>query len=235
MPRLGFGATRAARRAGTGRTRLRALALAHEITTAEERERERVAFGLHDDTGELLALARLKLLEMRGAALGAAVDRLDELATLLGQATASARAATFDLCNPVLKLGLQPALTSLADRLARECTLDVVLDGDPTSLTLPETEQAALFRVVRELCLNACKHAHGATTLRITCAARAGELRIEVRDDGAGFLPVPSAQGGAGYGLASAHAQMRALGGQLLIDSAPGRGTRACALLPLAA
>ena len=50
-------------------------------------------------------------------------------------------------------------------------------------------------------------------------------------DDGAGFTPRPA----AGLGLASMRQRAAWLGGRLLLDSAPGRGTRLLVEIPLSA
>ena len=80
----------------------------------------------------------------------------------------------------------------------------------------PEVETAVYF-ACREAAQNALKH--GATELHITLT----EQSFEVRDDGPGFTP-PS--GDFNGGLRNMRDRIEAVGGQLAIDSAPGRGTR---------
>lgn len=209
--------------------------LAYEITVAEARERERIACGLHDDIGQLLVLARLKLGELREACSDDAAVLADDLLGLVGQAARATRSATFDLCSPVLRLGLQPALDSLAERLARAGHLAVRREGELPPLPLPEPVQAVVFRVVRELCLNVQKHAQ-ARQVCIGASVSDATLQITVADDGLGFHPQAGAarfNRDGGFGLVSAQAQMLALGGQLLLASEPGRGTRAAVALPL--
>jgi signal transduction histidine kinase len=76
---------------------------------------------------------------------------------------------------------------------------------------------------------NATKHARGATWVRIALSTN-GRLRFTVRDDGAGFEP-----GRVGHrtGLAHMEDRVAAVGGELTIDSAPGRGTRVTGTVPL--
>ena len=211
------------------RDRRRLKFLAYEVTVAEIRERTRVASELHDGLGQLLAIAQMRLDELEQS-----IDRADmlrqiaELRSLIAEASAEARSATFDLHSPVLKeLGLQAAIEALGHRLARPGGTQVVIDGRIGALDLNDTVQAIVLRVVRELLLNVYKHAH-ARHVAITLSSTSHMLTIRVSDDGQGFeapqLPRPfSPQGG--FGLPSAEAQMRALGGRLDLRSARGSGT----------
>lgn len=211
--------------------------LAYQITAAETRERERIALGLHDEIGQFLTLARLKLGELRETTdTYAAKSLLDELGSLLSQASRATRSATFDLYSPVLRLGLEQALRSLGERLARDSRLNVSIDCRLAPLTLPETMLAVLFRGVRELCLNVQKHAR-ARSVRLTARSEGRQLCVRLSDDGVGFGAAPAAgtrfDRGGGFGLFSTRLQMQAIGGRLEIGAAPGGGTCATILLPL--
>jgi signal transduction histidine kinase len=80
-----------------------------------------------------------------------------------------------------------------------------------------------LYRLALEALNNALKHA-AATRLTVTLAVDGGELRLVVADDGVGFDPAVSRPGH--LGLTTMRERAVAAGGQLSIDSAPGRGTR---------
>ena len=73
------------------------------------------------------------------------------------------------------------------------------------------------------------EHAAGATAAVIELSDD-GDLRVEVRDDGAGFDPT---QVTAGMGLSSMRDRIAAVGGALTIQSRPGGGTRVSAIIPL--
>jgi signal transduction histidine kinase len=211
--------------------------LAYEITVAEARERARIATGLHDDIGQILAMAHLKLGELGASSTEADRTRHhEELRGLLGHAVRATRTATFDLRSPLPRqLGLKAAIEALGDRIARACNLRVQVEGEAPAEPPPEPVLSIVFRVVRELLLNIQKHAQ-AQHVRITLRNFEDQLMIRVADDGVGFDPpqLPhdfSPEGG--FGLLSAEAQMEAMGGRLCIESAPGQGTRATLALPL--
>lgn len=228
--------TRHAQQAGELRDgQVQLQALAHELSLLEVRERERLATTLHDGIGQLLSLARIKLHELGtvdGRAAAALRDTLDEL---LAAALRSTRETTFELAQPLLEpLGLQRAIEALARQLSHDSGLAVTLHGALAAPPLPPAAPAVLLRVLRELLHNLHKHA-GARRAWIRLDDDGQLLRIEVGDDGRGFdaAGLPAAAGpGGGYGLASARAQLRALGGLLRLASAPGRGCRVTLRLP---
>lgn len=215
--------------------------LAYELTVAEARERQRIGSALHDELGQLLALIQLKLGEL-GQQLPE--DRgpehpYEELRALVTEASLATRLATFELHSPVLqRLGIDAALQGLVQRLQRLQRgrhTQLQLEGQLGSLALPEPVQAVLLRIVRELCLNALKHAQ-AQLLQLRLMRTAQRLCIEVQDDGLGFSPAALPPGfgpSGGFGLYSAQAQMQALGGSLRLHSAPGAGTLARLTLDL--
>ena len=211
--------------------------LAYELTVAEARERQRIAQVLHDDIGQLLAMAQLRLGELsQGVSPDAAQPGpLEEVRRLLCLAAQATRAATFELHSPVLhQLGLEAAVQSLAQRLQRDSKMRVHPRADLKDLPLlAEAVLSVLLRTVRELALNAQKHAR-ADNLWIVLAGNERGLRIRVADDGVGFDAAASTSRFSpegGFGLLSAEAQMQAIGGRLAIDSAPGRGTIATVTL----
>lgn len=211
------------------------LSLIHELGAAEVRERERIARGLHDEIGQLLAMAMMKVSELRATPAHARERLIDDLGELVHQAATATRNATFELSCPLLELGLQAALESLAERVTRGGVLEVGFRGTLAGLHLPEATLALLYRVVRELVLNVQKHAQ-ARRAWIAVELKPWELTLSVRDDGIGFdgtKVVPRVTRTGGYGLWSARAQIEALGGQLCLSASPGAGTTAVLTLPL--
>ncbi len=102
--------------------------------------------------------------------------------------------------------------------------------------------EVALLRIAQSALGNTVRHA-GAGRAEVTLSFMAGEVALDVVDDGAGFDPeavrTRSAAGGVGaggdggYGLPSMRARARALGGTFAVESAPGEGTALAVLLPV--
>ena len=100
---------------------------------------------------------------------------------------------------------------------------------------MTEAERILCYRSVRELLRNVVKHA-GARSAAVTARMRAGAYEIEVLDDGQGFdaAQALSHADGAGFGLFSIRERLRDLGGQLLVRSTIGAGSRLTMRLPAA-
>lgn len=216
--------------------RRRLQTLAYELSVAEARERERLANGLHDTIGQLLAIAQFKLGELESSLDSPPLrQRSQELRELIAQAAQETRRATFDLHSPLLRqVGLQAAIEALAERMRRQGRTHFRVEGSLETSRLASTVQAVALRVVRELLLNAYKHA-GASTVTIRLASAGGRQTISVSDDGRGFVrdePTRNFGPGGGFGLASSEAQMQAIGGRLCMESVAQGGTTASISLP---
>ncbi|HEX8802544.1 MAG TPA: ATP-binding protein, partial [Acidimicrobiales bacterium] len=97
-----------------------------------------------------------------------------------------------------------------------------------TGLSLDWTTEAVVLRIVQEAVDNVWRHA-GAGSVWVAISASARALVVEVVDDGAGFTP-----GEPGRGIATMRAVAGFIGGDLVVDSAPGTGTCVRATVPLA-
>lgn len=97
---------------------------------------------------------------------------------------------------------------------------------------LSENTTHAIVRIIRELVTNAVRHGK-ATHIRIAGALESDRLLFSVADDGVGFVPCdrPSVAEGH-FGLQGVQERLRQLHGTIIIDSAPGKGTKVTAQIP---
>lgn len=198
------------------------------VTQAEERERQKLAADLHDDAGQLLVLASLKLQAMASAPEVERSVLTNELEKLLGEIRRRISSLSFQLSPPLLRdVGLVAALQWLAEDLATSYGLRVKIVQEQ-ELKLDENTRIAFYRALRELLLNVVKHAGVKdATLHIS---RTGEMaRISVEDAGVG-MPRPS--GRHGFGLVALRDRIEQLGGSVEIFSNPTRGTTVSVSLP---
>lgn len=142
------------------------------------------------------------------------------------------------LSPPVLlEHGLLAGLTWLGEQM-RQHHIAVTVECTLEELRLPEEQALLLFQSVRELLLNAAKHA-GSSHATVSVNHRNGMLHIAVADQGKGFDPShvanspSSAHLSSKFGLFSIRERMRALGGRFEIVSAVGKGTTGVLELPV--
>ncbi len=212
-------------------------ALTAELALAEERERRRIALGLHDQVGQELAVAKLKLGRLHASAPSVETARaLDEIDRHIAGAIHEIRSLSFELALPGLyDLGLEAALESAGERLAEEHGIRFVFDGEPgPEPPLEEATRVTLFRAVEELLFNVVKHAQ-ARTARVAVAREGDRIRITIEDDGVGIDTsgwVRNRAPDGGLGLFGVRERLAHLGGSLEIESAPGSGTRIVIVAP---
>ena len=210
--------------------------LAAQMGQTEERERRRIAEGLHDHVGQTLALAHLKLETLKASSSDRErAELMDQLTSALDQMDVDVRSLTFDLSPPVLyALGIRPAIEWFAEQLTQQHGLQVRVEEDEDGEKLLQEDMRALvFRCVRELLLNVVKHAQaGSATVRLNVDG--DHLRIEVEDDGCGFdvSELDTPRGHAGFGLFSIRERLRFAGGELRVESRLGAGTSCMVTVP---
>jgi PAS domain S-box-containing protein len=211
-------------------------ALTAQVSSAEERERRRLAADLHDHIGQTLAVAKMKLGRVRrDMADSPGGARIGEVYALIDRMIQDTRSLAFQLSPPLLhELGFFEAVEWLAEQYRAEHGLAIAVRNEGGPLPLGSDLAGMLFRGVRELLINVVKHAR-AKQAEVTIGRDGARLRIEVRDDGCGFdaTRAPPEGSGSGFGLFSLRERLSYLGGRLEIESARGKGTRAAMVAPL--
>jgi signal transduction histidine kinase len=218
----------------------RRLEILANMLRAEEAERSRIATELHDDTvqvmtASLFALDRVALIARRSEN-----HQIESAVTLtratLEEATARTRRLMFELRPAILhKHGLVAAIGVLADQTRRETGARTTVSASPGRYGHDVEELA--YRSIQEALSNVRKHA-GATEVVITLEDDGAALLCEIADDGRGFDPdtVRDRPGAALHaGLDTMIERIRASGGETVVDTARGKGTRVRVRIPIAA
>lgn len=212
-------------------------ALASELTRTEQRERRRMAQILHDHLQQLLVAARFKLVSLNRHVTERAVRNVVvQAGELLDQCLEESRSLTMELSPPVLyDAGLVAGLEWLARWMNQKHDVTVEVRAEGIVLA-DEGLRVFLFEAVRELLFNVVKYAQ-VRTAQVTMTRPLDDvIQVEVCDSGIGFDPSglqnQTASKG-GFGLFSIRERAGLLGGQLQLESAPGRGTRAILSVPI--
>ena len=210
----------------------RVAELSRRLMEVGEHERRQLAAALHDRSSPNLAALKLIFANI-SRALPASMD--DELGLLLDDAKAlladtdmgireicaTLRPATLDYA------GLAPAIREYASQVARHSHTAVELDLDERTAALPPELQTLLFRITQEALTNCTKHA-SATLVRVSLHCVAGQIRLQVCDDGCGFDPAQLGKVDGvtpGLGLITMRERAELAGGHFQMRSAPGGGT----------
>ncbi len=208
------------------------------IVGAREEERRRLRRDLHDGLGPVLTGIAFKAdaaLNTLAGEPGHAQELLAGLRADTTTAIGDIRRLVYGLRPPALDdLGLIGSLRQQSVLLAQrpDGGRIAVSLGAPDSLPpLPAAVEVAAYRIITESMTNAARHS-GATTVEVRLSCHQGEdLRIEIRDDGAG----PGASWQPGVGLMSMRERAAELGGSCQAGPDPAGGGRVVALLPLTA
>jgi two-component system sensor histidine kinase UhpB len=216
-------------------SRLRLEELARESLKAQERERQRIARDLHDETAQALASLVVRLKELAAVqATPQAQAQVAELRDLTRRSLEDLRRITLELRPRLLDdLGLVAALEWYTNDLAARSSLEVSFRANGLSQRLPPDLEVALFRVVQEALINVDRHAQ-ASRVEVVLERRDDHVLASVEDDGRGFdLAAVRALPGGGLGLFGMEERVTLVGGKLTIDSQPGKGARVWAEVPI--
>jgi len=215
--------------------------LASALSLAEERERRRLAVYLHDQIGHTLALANIRLGELKKSLPGRCPEfpagELEKAGSLLEQAIRDTHSLTFKISSPILyELGLEAALEWLTEQISKDHGIATRFISDGQPQPLDDDLRVILYQAVGELLVNVVKHAQ-AHNIEVAVRREGGNMKVEVGDDGVGFqMPQtePRRRERCGFGLFSIRERLRPLGGFLEVQSAPGAGTHVILTVPLA-
>jgi signal transduction histidine kinase len=198
-------------------------------------ERVRLGRELHDNVSQTLYAVTLTLESVRKHLdePPAAVERLDGSMAELRRLNREVRAFLRELDpGAVQGAALGPTLEETLAAMAGAGGVEIERRLDDAALArLPSAHAADVVNIVREAVSNAVRHGR-ARRIAVRAARAEDRLALSVADDGAGFAPAGAA--GDGRGLGNMRARAAALGGELQVESAPGRGTRIVLVLPLA-
>jgi two-component system sensor histidine kinase UhpB len=206
--------------------------LALRMQSRLEEERRDIARELHDELAQGITAVR--------ALAGAIVQRTPEqpalyapaqsIVAVTGEMQDGVRAILHRL-RPVAGPGLATALERLLAGWRMQhpaIALQVEID---LSQPVGNASAQAIIRIVQEGLTNVVRHAE-ASRVELRVSQQPGWIEVTLTDNGRGLHGGPSAQPGSGLGLAGMDERIAALGGQLVLDNAPGGGLHLRARLP---
>lgn len=211
--------------------------LSIRLSMSEEDQRRSMASHLHETIGQELFVMQMQL-----KAFEKSIDNptllppLKQVGEQLLKIIKETKNLTFDLSPPVLyDFGFQEALKTLADTIKLKHNIHVRTYFEGEMDAFEDEIKIILYRNIKELIHNTVKHADA---LNISISLKNSEtgLSVELTDDGVGFDAAKynnEISSFDGFGLFDIKEKLNHLGGSLIIDSAPGKGTSISMQVPL--
>jgi PAS domain S-box-containing protein len=205
---------------------------------AIESERNRIARDLHDGPVQGVSAASLSLeavlLMLKAGELAEGTEVLAKVRRELSEEADNLRRLMSGLRPPLLEeRGLVPAIRETLAKFGRDADVETEFVSR-SNVEVPSDLETLAYRIVQEALSNAGKHSK-AGRVNVTVEGLAGQLRIEVSDDGVGF----DAQQAREFlrmgrvGLASMRERVELANGTFMVHATPGKGTTVLATLPL--
>lgn len=208
--------------------------LSGHLEDVREQERARIARELHDELGQALTVLRIDLVrvvnrldlapEQIRDKLNASIAMLDHIADTTRSISENLRPGMLDV------LGLGAAIEHHVNKFAQTTGLDCKLSTNQAEFELDNRISTAIFRLLQESLTNVARHAR-AKQVEVQLVGLEKEILLVVQDDGVGIQEPPSTKRSS-YGMLGMRERVALLGGALLVESEPGRGTRIEASIP---
>lgn len=212
--------------------------LAQNFVKLQIRERRHFSRELHDGINQLMIAVKfrmeLAIKQMkRGGVTGGDHASLAAGLEILTEAIREVRRISHALRPGLLdRMGLEAALQDLLDQLHERTGVDIkrAILLNPAE-RLPDVVEITLYRVVQEALMNIERHAN-ATEVALELEQQPARVKLILKDDGQGFSVDEQLMVKDGIGLRNMRERVELLDGEFTIESAKGKGTRLCAVLP---
>jgi signal transduction histidine kinase len=211
--------------------------LAGQLSAAEDAERRRIAYDIHDALSQMLGVIKMNLetVVAESPTDSRQYERLSDVVRVLDDLIRQTREMTFELHPSMLDhFGLVPTLQRFAEDFQRRTLAEVIITETGERVPLANSLASYLFRAIKEVVNNAVKHGN-AKEIIVSVHWENGQMRCVVDDDGKGFDPVRALapQARRGLGLAGIDERLTSLGGKLSVESQPGNGARMILEVPV--
>jgi signal transduction histidine kinase len=203
-----------------------------QLLDFQEKMARRFSHEMHDELGQsLLGLRRLVSQLPQKPASGRLAEIRSGAIALVDEVIASARRLS-QMLRPVIldDLGLDAGLRWLCETFTQRTGIAAQYSSNFEG-RLPEQEETHLFRIAQEALTNVARHS-GATAAWVTLQVRAGDILLEVADNGRGLDPAAPPPSGS-LGMIGMRARARQIGGELEVEGRRGGGLAVRVVAPL--
>ncbi len=213
--------------------------LSSHLLKAQEKERRRIALGLHDELGQALTVLKLQLRSIKKRIPNdprRAKTDCQNANDYVDQIIENVRRLSQDLCPSYLEdFGLDDSIKLIADDFAKHTRTRVSISAQKIDSLFPLESKILIYRIFQEALTNIQNHAQ-AQSVSITIHKNNSNINIELCDDGKGFIVKPKEKADSihrGLGMKAMEERLRMLGGELVVSSNVGVGTQIAFSIPI--
>jgi len=213
--------------------------LSRQLLSAQEEERKRISRELHDVIAQTLTSINVRLSTLKKQATLSTKDLERTIARpqqLVEESVNIVHRFARELRPTVLDdLGLIPALHTFMKSFREQTGIRVSLSAFAAVEQVNGDKRTALYRVAQESLTNIARHAQ-ASRADVKIQKLDGAVCMKIKDNGKGFQTgrVLHAKKNKRLGLLGMRERLEMVGGNITIESAPGKGTTILAQIPLA-
>jgi signal transduction histidine kinase len=195
----------------------------------QETTARRFSHELHDELGQTLTALKANLVSLNERMPETGREVMDDCVSLTDGAIKNVRELS-QLLRPTIldDFGLEAGLRWLCDRFQVRTGVKVTFASTLDGRLMDETE-THVFRIAQEALTNVARHSQ-AKGVEMELSRANGDVRLVIADDGQGFEP--NAEAATGLGMVGMRARARNAGGELKVETGPGKGVRIAATLP---
>ncbi|MEJ2739380.1 MAG: sensor histidine kinase, partial [Dehalococcoidia bacterium] len=206
--------------------------LSQRLAEAQEKERRHIGHELHDEVGGALTAIKMMLDRSQKKLGGKAESELHKVNDLVDETMDLVSTLSHNMRPDILdEFGLVEALKWYFERYTERTGIKVCFNQNLHDVKYADNIQTTVYRIIQESLTNAARYA-GVDLLTVTIHSNPNVLHVQIEDHGCGFDPLEIA--GDSSGITGMQDRATLMGGELFVDSSPGRGTIVICTLPLA-
>ncbi|QEN05136.1 sensor histidine kinase [Thiospirochaeta perfilievii] len=214
------------------------MSVRNALIEGQEQERLRISLELHDKVAQDLFACRMLIKDISSSSKDEMLlSSIKKSLSLLDTSIKEVRDMSYTLRPPALQaIGLDSAIQSYVDNFSGK--IDTPISFKAVGLVnknIDETVSINLYRILQETLNNTAKHAH-AENIDIKLIYTYPYLLLKIEDDGVGFKYVKSeskVRGRNKLGLPGIKERVSLLGGELIINTDKGEGTKILIKVPV--
>jgi two-component system CheB/CheR fusion protein len=216
--------------------------LANRLVDLLEKDRRDVAMSLHDEVGQILTILKMELeaieTHLRANDLRPVAEEMSGAKQKTLKAIVKIKELSKSLRPQLIEtLGLVPSVRAMVNDIKKPGSFTVNFFCEKPDLRSTNEKELALYRITQEALTNILKHA-SAKEVFLSIVQKDDSLLLTVEDDGKGFDYDKVSKSDPnhpdrGLGLMIMKERAAQVGGDLRVESAPGKGTNITAEVPL--